>query len=269
MSPIYEFSDYRAFLKAWIESQARNGRGMKLQLAKAAGVSSSLISLILSGQKHLSLEQASQICDHLGLNDRESDYFLLLVELGKAGTQSLKTRLKRRLHDQQQQAKKIANRVKKDVELTPEIRAIYYSSWIFTGIRNLTAVNGYQDIQSIAQKLNLPIALVSRIIEFLLEYGLCKRTPNGELTFGPAHTHLESDSPLVVRHHQNWRVRAFTYMDVTNESNLFYTCPMSLSAEAAEQIRRLLPSFIEQVLKIAGPSPSEKVYCWNMDWFEY
>ena len=58
-------------------------------------------------------------------------------------------------------------------------------------------------------------------------------------------------------------------MDAHDEKNLFYTCPMSLSLETAEEVRRLLPQFIEQVLKKVGPSPSEKVYCFSMDWFEY
>ena len=58
-------------------------------------------------------------------------------------------------------------------------------------------------------------------------------------------------------------------MNQYNESNLFYSAPMSLSAEAAEQVRKMLPKVVEDVLKIVGPSESEKVYCFNMDWFEY
>ena len=58
-------------------------------------------------------------------------------------------------------------------------------------------------------------------------------------------------------------------MDQMNEDHLFYTSPMSLSVEAAQHIRRMLPTLLEEVSRIVGPSASETVYCLNIDWFEY
>lgn len=44
---------------------------------------------------------------------------------------------------------------------------------------------------------------------------------------------------------------------------------MSLSAKAANEVHQLLPKVVEQVMGIAGPSESEVVYYFNMDWFSY
>lgn len=58
-------------------------------------------------------------------------------------------------------------------------------------------------------------------------------------------------------------------MEERREQDLFYTCPMSLSTEAAEQVRNMLPTFIETVLEVVRPSPSERVACLNIDWFGF
>ncbi len=74
---------------------------------------------------------------------------------------------------------------------------------------------------------------------------------------------------FVVKHHQNWRMRGLQMMDSYDDKHLFATLPMSISEETAEEIRHLLPKLIEQILEKVGPSKSEKVYCLNLDWFEY
>lgn len=227
-----------------------------------------MISLILKGDKQLSQEQAHDVCEFLGLNDKESEYFFLLADYGRAGTQKLKQRLLKRLKELQEQAKKISRRVKKDTELTDQQKAIYYSSWIYTGIRNLSALDKYQDANAVAERLNIAPAVAKKVIDFLIEHHLC-HWQNGKLSYGHQYIHVDSDSPFVVKHHQNWRLKGFQSMDQYNEDNLHYTCPMSLSKEAAAEIRALLPKVIEEVLKIMKPSPSEETYCFNMDWFRF
>lgn len=263
---VYDFKDYREFLNTWIDNQGQ--RGLKGQLAEAAGVSSTLISLILKGDKQLSLEQASDLGDFLGMNDKEMDFFFLLVEYGRAGSHSLQQKLIKRIREQQEQAKKLSQRVKKDVELTDQEKAIYYSSWVYTGVRNLTATGQFNTVQSIADRLGISPAVAAKALDFLIANGLCKEE-KGKILYGPTYMHVDSDSPFVTKHHQNWRLRGFQFMDQYNENNLYYTCPMSLSKEAAEQIRKMLPKFIEEVLQIMRPAASEEVYCFNMDWFKF
>lgn len=268
MISIYDHNDYRSYLEAWIQIQKNQGHGSRGKLAEAAGVSSTLISLILKSEKHLSLEQAAEIGDFMGLNENESDYFLLLVEFGRAGSFKLQQKFQKKIKAAQSQAKQISKRVKKDIEISDEIKAIYYSSWIYTGIRNLVAIEGFNDPQIIARRLNLPLIVVNKAKDFLVENGLCKMQ-QGKLVHGPASLHVAAQSPFVVKHHQNWRLRGFHNMEQFDEANLFFTCPMSVSMEVAEEVRRLLPKVIEQVMKMVGPSPSEKAYCFNIDWFEY
>lgn len=135
MKSIFEFTDYRDYLNTWIDAQ--NIKGCKSQIAQAMGISSTMISLILRGDKHLSPEQATELIEFMGLNDREGDYLLLLVDLGKSGSHKLSQRLKNKIKESQKEAQQISKRIKKDKELSDEAKAIYYSSWTYTGIRNL------------------------------------------------------------------------------------------------------------------------------------
>lgn len=265
MISIYDFTDYREFLTAWIESQKDRIKGARSKIAAAAGISSSMISFILSGDKHLSLEQAAELSDFLGLSEKEIEYFYLLVEYGRAGSEKLKKQFKKRIEDQRKQ---LANRISKNISLSDEVKAIYYSSWAYSGIRNLTATPGAHNVQTIAERLGLPSAVVGRMLDFLIQNDLCKIV-DGRLTYGPQKTHVASDSPFVVKHHQNWRVRGFRAMEERRDTNLFFTSPMSLSAEAAREVHQHLPKVVEKVMGISGPSDSEVVYCFNLDWFAY
>ena len=94
---IYIFSDYRAYLRDYIQKLPKKGRGEVGQIARYLRIHSSLISQILSGSKDFSHEQAQDLTSYLGLNTLETDYFILLVQHSKAGTKKLKDYLKNKL----------------------------------------------------------------------------------------------------------------------------------------------------------------------------
>lgn len=260
MISIYEYRDFREYLKELFK-QVDTNKESKLtasSLARSINVSTSLMSQVLSGDKQFNPDQAFAICDFLKLKDHEIDYFLLMIEWDRAAHHKLKARLEKKMHLAEERARKIETRVTKDFELSDESKAIYYSSWLYTGVRNLTAIGSLNDVKALANYLQVSEVFLEKVINFLIQEGLCKNV-DGNLTYGPAHTHLSVDSPLVTKHHQNWRLRAFQKMELRSQDDLFYTCPMSLSNNAALQIRKLLPQIIEDILKITGPSPSEDI----------
>lgn len=268
MPVIYDFVSYREYLKAWIESQSGSGHGMKLKISKALGVSSSLVSQIISGSKSLTPDQASGLCDFLGLNEMEAEFLHMLVEHDRAITLKYREKIERKIKSMKGKSLKLGTRVPRTKELTDEQKAIYYSSWLYTGIRNLTAIPEVERVDQIADLLKIENDVATRIVQFLLENGLC-REENGALTYGSAAIHVDKESPFVNKHHQNWRFQSIQKMERKRDQDVFFTGPMSLSREAFQQIRSLLPNVIEQVMKISGPSDSETVACLNVDWFEY
>lgn len=265
---IYEYSNYRRFLKQWMSSQPKKGRGLASKMAAHLRVSSTMMSQVLNGDRHLNLELASELGDFMALNPEEQEYFFLLIDYERAGTPGLKNKLKKKLQSEQTKAAKLEERLKVDRQLSEQANNLFYSNWLYTGIRNLAAIAEFNDIDAIAERLQLPRIQVQKVVAFLLQHELLI-LEKGQLISGPQKTHLRADSILVSKHHQNWRLQGFQQMHFQSEQNFFYTGPMSLSKELAEEIRREIPGFLEQIYKRLGPSPSETVRCLNIDWFEY
>ena len=153
---IFDFDDYLSFINRWLESQPKSGRGMKQKVAKHLGISSTLVSFLFAGSKSFTMEQASDLADFMALSEKEAQHFLLLVEIDRAGNHRLKARLEKKLKEEKDQAKKIKSRVKKDHNLSLEQSAIYYSSWLFTGIRNLAAVEEFQSAEKSPKDCKFP-----------------------------------------------------------------------------------------------------------------
>lgn len=265
---IFDFDNYKIFLKNWLKSQPQQGRGLLKKWSEELRVHSTFMSQVMQGQKDFSLEVAHELSHLLGLSESESDYFFLLVLYEKSGTASLRKKLKKKIEIEREKSKNIGERLKIQKELPVEVSAIFYSSWIYAAVRNLVAVPQLQSAEKIAEKLALPRDLVQETIEWLLKYQLLIYQGKS-LQIGPQRTHVANNSPFVNSHHRNWRQRAFEKMLLKNHDDLHFTFPMSLSMRDAEQIRKWLPKWIEEVHKIVGPSESEVVRCLNIDFFEY
>jgi hypothetical protein len=153
------------------------------------------------------------------------------------------------------------------VTLTDEQKAIYYSSWLYTGIRNLVPTENGKSIKKLSEKLNVPLEKIEKATEFLLEIGLIKITSAG-FGYQPGYSHLDSTHPLIFRHHQNWRQRAVQQMDHYTEDHLHYTCPMAISKKGAKLIRARLLEEIKKLNEAIKDDP-EVSFCLNIDLFEY
>ncbi|MBC7370001.1 MAG: TIGR02147 family protein [Bdellovibrionaceae bacterium] len=265
---IFEFRDYKDFVSHWLKDHPKAGRGQLKKMADHLRVSTTLISQVLRADKHFSLETAAEITEYLSLNEKESEYFLLLVEHQRAGAFRLKKILLKKIDREQQAGTQLQNRIAKDRELTDEEKMQFYSSWMFSAIRILSALPEIKNAKSVSERLHLPLGIVNEAVHFLIEKNLCKME-NNKLTYGSYRTHIGKDSPFVVKHHQNWRLKGFQSMELRRDEDLFFTQPMALSKEAAEKIRLLLPGIIQDLHAISGPSESETVRCLNIDFFEY
>lgn len=265
---IYEFDDYREFLSEWITQQPGGGRGILKKWAAECSVHSTLLSQILSAKKEMSLELAERLAQSLELSESELDYFLLLVMHARAGTSTLRAHMHKKILTAKKRSETISHRLNVETEIGDTAKSTFYSSWIYSGVRNLAATKAGKSIEALADRLSLPRGTVQETVQFLLENGLCKMD-GSKLTVGPRRTHVGVNSPHIGQHHQNWRLQGMQKMFMRRDQDLFFTFPMSLSVEDAEKIRRTLPSFIESIHKIVSSSESETVRSLNIDFFEY
>jgi uncharacterized protein (TIGR02147 family) len=265
---IFDFSDYRKFVSTWLAQQPHKGRGFFTQLATKLSTSNAAVTQIFKGHREMSQEHALELSEEFNFNPKELLYFLLLTDYSRTSSHKLKKVLSLQIQKTQTEQKDLVNKVEKDKVLTDEMKSVYYSSWVYTGLRNLIATEQYNSIHLLAERLKLPPNQVNKAIDFLIQNQFLTFEKNKLIT-GPQKTHLESNSPFITKHHQNWRIKSLVEMENHSEKDLFYTAPMSLSEDLAEQIRGQLAEFIKNLVTEIGPSKSETVRCLNIDWFAY
>lgn len=266
MESLFNFKSYRAFLNERLKNMPKRGHGQLRKLAEFLGVHTTLISQIFNGNKDFTFEQTALTAEFFGLTELESEYFLLLVQLERAGNQNLKNILNKQIEHIKKRAGELVNRVPVKAALTEEQRAIFYSDWTYTTIGQLVAIKGLNTIDAIAEYLDMPRTQVAKVLEFLVESGLCLQE-NGKYKIGPTRTHVESTSPWVRIHHINWRQKAIEQINREYPTKLHYTCPVTLSKTDSAKIREMIIKFIESVNAVVDPSESQELHCINIDWF--
>ncbi len=266
VSVFEETSSPRRLIQRLLKEMPKEGYGQSRRLAEALGVHTTLVSQILGGQKQFSSEQAIGVCEFFGFGELETDYFLLLVQLDRAGTPSLKKTLQRQMEVLRKKAQDLSNRLSAKGGLSEVDRGLFYSHWKFSAVRQLSAIAEYQSIEAMAERLRLSRRDVKETLEFLIACEMVVES-KGKISIGPSSTHLSSDSPWVRMHHLNWRQRAQQTQQYSNENDLTYTAPMTLSRKDFELIREEIILLLERVDNILEPSPSEELFCLNIDWF--
>lgn len=267
MESVFLFRDYRKFLLKCFRFKAKNGFGQATKLAEFLGVHNTFVSQVMNGNKSFSDEQALRVTRYLNLNEDEAEFFLLLVKFDKAGTRDYKQHLERQIDKLKTQSQELINRVMYEATLSEEQRAVFYSDWIYSAIRLATLLPSLKTVRALSEHFGVSLEQVQEIVDFLLQANLLK-LEKGELCVGPMTTHLDVKSPWVKAHHSNWRQQALNNMSLRDPASLHYSAPMTLSESDAARIREILMKAITDVDAILDPSPSKKLMCLNIDWFE-
>lgn len=265
---IFNYDDYKHYVRDRVVQMPSGGRGEWTKLAQALRIHSTRMSHIFKGSEHLTLEQGFELTRILGLRTAESDFFMDLLQFAKAGTADLKKYYEKKLKDSLVRSQELKTRLPSDRILKDQERAIFYSNWYYSAIRLSTSLPGDHTVDSIARKFSLPKGLVSEVVHFLLATGLCVEK-NGKLSMGPSATHLESTSPLISRLHSNWRLKAIEGYLNLGDHGLAYTGPMSIRSRDAAEIRKILVKAIEDAARYSEIDPADSLYCLNVDFFAF
>lgn len=266
MSP-FAFEASRTFLKRYLESLPKRGRGESMRIAKALGVSTSLVSQVLAGEKSFTAEQARSLVGYLGLSGPEADYLFFLICWERAGSPELRAFWKEKLEETKALALKVSSRLRPERRLGDHERTIFYSSPLYSLVRLYTSVGEEgKSLSEISTRFGLSRARASEILRFLVDTGLC-RSEGGRYFLGAQSTHAEQGSPHMLRHHSNWRVEAMHCADELSAEELMYTAPVSLSQADFRALREEMVQFVQKFLKRVHASPAEELACLNLDFF--
>jgi uncharacterized protein (TIGR02147 family) len=264
---VFEKASYREVLTEVLGASGTRS-GLRSALAKALGCQTAYISQVLSGDANLNLEQGLGFCSFANLDPASTDFFLLLLQRDRAGTQELKSYYQNKIDLALSERRKIRSRVQTTKEVSDEDKAKYYSTWLYSACHVALSVKDFSNIAALSDRMKVPRETIAQIIDSLITMGLAKEEENGKLNIGPAHIHLGEDSEHILKHHSNWRVRALRSLEYKSPKDLHYSVAYSLSHADAGRIREKLLTVIKENMEIVKPSPEETVYCQTLDFFE-
>ena len=263
---LFEFSNYREYLKSWLAVAREQKTSNLSRLAELLSVHTTFLSHVLSGVKELSPEHAIVLSRELKLTKIEREYFLSLVNIERSGSAELKEYWREKKKAILLEKNRLSSRVGDHQELTDQQRALFYSSWLYVAVFAATSIDDGQTISQIASRFHISRDHAEQILDFLLQAGVCEK--RSEL-FVPGKTmiYVPNVSPFVLKHHMNWRMRAMQKMDTREDRELYFSFPMSIAKNDFDLVREKLANLIKEITEICRASNPEEVACLNIDFF--
>jgi uncharacterized protein (TIGR02147 family) len=265
---IFDHVDYKAYLCEALLLRGGGKRGERTRLAQAVRCQTAYVSHVLNGSAHFSLEQAEHINRFLGHGPDPSAYFLLMVQAARAGTATLRAHFTGQMRALAEHQFVLKERLQFKRTLTREDQMVFYSSWHYGAIHALVAVPGCGTERGVAARLNIPLERAAEVLQFLLSVGLVQRGEQGTYAVGTTHIHLEADSPMISKHHANWRLQAIQSLDRVPGRDLHYSSVISVSQADVARIKEILVTAIEDIRAVVKPSADEAGFCYCVDLFE-
>lgn len=243
-------------------------RGARSRLAGFLNCQTGYISQVLSKDVHFSLEHSIKLNTFLEHDEEESHFFMLLIQLERAGSNDLKKYYKGQIKDILKSRSEVKSRINEDGILSEKDHMVYYSQWYYSAIHVLVSINGFQTKSKIKERLNLDTQTINTVLTFL-EINKLIINKKGIYNIGPSRIHLGKDSPIITKHHTNWRLEALKSLESNySEVDIHYSSVMTLSKVDAIKIKDILLNSIEQVEPILIESREEDIFSMCIDLFK-
>lgn len=172
---IYEFDDPIHFLKSVIKQKTDSNPQYSLRsFAKKLGISPGALSLFLNRKKRISVERAHSIAQALSLDSKSTDYFMTLVQLEGAKSESLKNQCIHKIKSLNPHLKSSRQFKQKIVNLE-QFKLI--SDWFGLAILELFSMPHQNwKVKDISQKMGLSKLDVELTLDRLVKLDLIQKT---------------------------------------------------------------------------------------------
>lgn len=268
MSPdLFHFQTYKAYLKKALPTSGPE-RGIRSRLSQAIGCQTTFISQVLNGSIDFSLEHSLGISRFLKHSQAEEEYFMLLVQLNRAGSTALKEHYQRQINDTLEKREKISERLQASETIAEQDQLIYYSHWRYAAIHILVSIPKYQhSTKLIAETLGLTMEETRKSLDFLLKTGLVIQK-DGKYLIGRTQIHISKDSPIFSKHHANWRLKSILRAEEAHPEDLHYSAVISLSSEDLKKVKSMILELLEKSDTLIADSKEEQLACMALDLFQ-
>jgi uncharacterized protein (TIGR02147 family) len=244
---IFEFTDYREFLRVWFDYLKKSRNISIRKFAKISGLSDAYLVMMLSGKRPLSAKAFNKIRPHLLLEKHEKKYLEKLrltvvganVDTQHAAVMELKNHRNYKLKNQ------------KEFETLK-----YLSHWYHFAIRELTAdPNFSEDAKWIQKKLafHVPLKNIRKAVKFLEKGEFLVRDQSGRLRSLDKKIHC---TPKIFSHslrsmHEQFLSLAMKSIDTVDSSQrMVVGSTVYVSDSQITKIRDVLQEAIDKISAI-------------------
>jgi uncharacterized protein (TIGR02147 family) len=262
MKTVFEYTNYRLFLKEYYEERKEKDGFTYRDFSKLTGMNStSWLLHLIKGSKNLSEETVARVAKALKLNKAETEYFQMMVPFTQARTNGVKDHYYQRM---------LGLKRKLKIAKIGEEQYDYYLKWYHPVIRSLVSKLDFgEDFAMLARCLLPPIP--ARDAKKSVKLGLIARGKDGKWAQNSAaiSTGDEVSSLSIINYHKQVSRLAEGAHDIsTKEERDISALTLGVGEEDFKAIKARIQAFRKEIMDMAMASHApDRVYQLNFQLF--
>lgn len=262
---IYEFEDYRKYLKAISEDLKRSLGLTYRELNEYFGFkATNFIQLVCKRERNLTAQSIDSICRSLELSKEEKKYFSLLVELNQSTNIAERQNLLQNL---------LFLRKKKIKGTLPKSQHNYYSQWHNVVLRESLQMGlDTNEIETLENKIIPPISKTQKedSIKSLEKLGLIERKNNHYVTTeNTLRTGDQFNNEMIIQfHYKMLELAKASIQQFTTSEREIGAVTVSLSEKNFLHLKQRLKELKEEILELSeSDKDADQVFQMNLQLF--
>lgn len=252
---IYAYDDFRLFLKDRYEMwKQQNPEDSVRGFARKAGFSNpGFLNDVIKGQRTISPQSSAKFVAVFGLEEREAEYFNLLIKYSRTAKEPLRQELYRKI---------LFRRNRSGFARLNPAQSRYFQDYRYALVYNaLMALDFRGDYDQLSNFLfpSIPAGQLSKCIADLCEWGLVVRDEQGRYRA----TERFIEPPLTLREHvrqlnREWIIQAAdALMRLPPETRHMSTMMISVSAATCRKISGKIDQFRDELWQLVADDAEE------------
>lgn len=265
MKSVFEFYDYRKFMRAFYEERKRTSVFSWREFSRLAGFSSpNYMKVVCDGKSRLSKAGVVRVASAMGLVEYEKEYFSLLVDYAESLDEKKKQKVLARIRELSREY---------SIKMLDGDSYAYFESWLHPVLRELVPMNPGVKPLTLARMCypETTATEVRKSLDFMVHAGILEK--RGEYEYEQVEKVISTSSeimPLAIRSmHRQMAEFAHKAIDCVpgNERN-FNGITMAVSKRSFKRVVEEMELFRKKIVAIARDEKNgERVYRLNLQFF--
>ena len=270
---VFRYNDYRDAIAGQIEISKKSEKKLSYSdMAENIRVQKGYVTRVFKKEAHFSSDQLFLACEYLNLNNEESNYLMLLLELGRSALAQRKKELQKQINDIQRTHRDTRKHLKADM-LNPiglDDYNRYYLDPMVPLVHTFLSVPAFsRNLKIVATKLGISEKRLKSIVKTLEDLQIVKLdSASGAYLIIRDHMQLVADSPLNLPYQIFQRTNAINKIQTQNiEDRFVFSVAFSADQKTKNEIHEAFLKFLRKAETLVKEGSPTDIYQMNFDLF--